>query len=63
MIKPNLHYKKIYQKQLRENILTLRLDFTEMSRLFRLCDLTRRNKSDIVREAIWDVIKKYPEVI
>ena len=63
MIKPNQHYKKIYQKQLRDGILTLRLDSTEKERLFRLCDLTRRNKSDIVREAIWDVIKKYPEII
>ena len=63
MIQPNQHYKKIYNKQLRDGILTLRLDSTERARLFRLCDLSRRNKSDIVREALWDLFKKYPEVI
>jgi len=63
MIKPNLHFKKLYQKQLRDGILTLRLDSVERERLFRLCNLTRRNKSDVVREALWDVFKKYPEVI
>lgn len=58
-----LHYKKLYSKQLRENILTVRMDQEEMSRLFRLSNISRRNKSDIVRDALFEYLRKFDGVI
>jgi hypothetical protein len=58
-----LHYKKFYAKQLRDGILTLRLDATEKDRLFRLSNITRRNKSDLVRDALFDYFKKFDGII
>jgi hypothetical protein len=40
----------------------LRIDTIEKNRLDRLCALTRRQKSDIVREGLFELYKlKYPE--
>jgi predicted DNA-binding protein len=58
-----LRYKKLYAKQLRDGILTLRLDQTEKDRLFRLADITRRNKSDLVRDALFEYFKKFDDII
>ena len=58
-----LHYKKLYSKQLRENILTVRMDQEEMSRLFRLSNISRRNKSDIVRDALFEYLRKFDGII
>jgi predicted DNA-binding protein len=58
-----LHYKKLYSKQLRENILTVRMDQEEMNRLFRLSNISRRNKSDIVRDALFEYLRKFDGVI
>ena len=58
-----LHYKKLYSKQLRENILTVRMDQEEMSRLFRLSNISRRNKSDIVRDALFEYLRKFDGLI
>ena len=58
-----LHYKKLYSKQLRENILTVRMDQEEMNRLFRLSNISRRNKSDIVRDALFEYLRKFEGVI
>lgn len=58
-----LRYKKVYAKQLRDGILTLRLDQTEKDRLFRLADITRRNKSDLVRDALFEYFKKFNDII
>jgi predicted DNA-binding protein len=58
-----LHFKKLYSKQLRENILTVRMDQEEMSRLFRLSNISRRNKSDIVRDALFEYLRKFDGVI
>ncbi len=58
-----LHFKKFYAKQLRDGILTLRLDATEKDRLFRLSNITRRNKSDLVRDALFDYFKKFDGII
>lgn len=58
-----IRYKKFYAKQIRDGILTLRMDTTERDRLFKLTNVTRRNKSDLVREALWDLFKKYPEIL
>lgn len=58
-----LYYKKLYAKQLRDGILTLRLDQTEKDRLFRLANITRRNKSDLVRDALFEYFKKFDDII
>ena len=58
-----LRYKKFYAKQLRDGILTLRLDATERARLYQLSDITRRNKSDLVRDALFDYFKKFDGII
>lgn len=42
----------------------LRIDNVEKQRLERLCRLTRRPKSDIVREGLFELYKsKYPECL
>jgi hypothetical protein len=58
-----LHFKKFYAKQLRDGILTLRLDATEKDRLYRLSNITRRNKSDLVRDALFDYFQKFDGII
>ena len=46
-----------YQKKLiKDGILTIRLDEETQKRLFRIVMITRRSKSDLVREAIFDLI-------
>jgi len=42
----------------------LRIDSVEKNRLEKLCDMTRRQKSDIVRESLFELYKlKYPECL
>ena len=42
----------------------LRIDSVEKNRLERLCDMTRRQKSDIVRESLFELYTlKYPECL
>jgi hypothetical protein len=42
----------------------LRIDSIEKNRLEKLCDMTRRQKSDIVRESLFELYKlKYPECL
>jgi len=42
----------------------LRIDSIEKERLDKLCRLTRRPKSDIVREGLFELYKsKYPECL
>ena len=42
----------------------LRIDKIEKTRLDKLCTLTRRQKSDIVRESLFELYKlKYPECL
>ena len=58
-----LRHKKFYAKQLRDGILTLRMDSTERARLYRLSEITRRNKSDLVRDALFDYFQKFDGII
>lgn len=58
-----LNFKKFYAKQLRTGILTLRLDQTEQDRLFKLSNISRRNKSDLVRDALFEYFKKFDGII
>jgi len=42
----------------------LRIDTIEKTRLEKLCTMTRRQKSDIVRESLFELYKlKYPECL
>jgi predicted DNA-binding protein len=42
----------------------LRIDNVEKNRLEKLCTMTRRQKSDIVRESLFELYKlKYPECL
>jgi hypothetical protein len=42
----------------------LRMDSIEKNRLEKLCELTRRHKSDLVREGMFELYKsKYPECL
>ena len=42
----------------------LRIDSVEKNRLEKLCDMTRRQKSDIVRESLFELYKlKYLECL
>jgi hypothetical protein len=42
----------------------LRIDTIEKSRLEKLCSITRRQKSDLVRESLFELLKqKYPECL
>ena len=42
----------------------LRIDNVEKNRLEKLCNMTRRQKSDIVRESLFELYKlKYPECL
>jgi len=42
----------------------LRIDAVEKERLEKLCTITRRQKSDIVRESLFELYKlKYPECL
>ena len=58
-----LRFKKYYAKQVRDGILTIRLDNYEKDRLFRLSNVTRRNKSDLVRDALFEYFKKFDDII
>jgi predicted DNA-binding protein len=42
----------------------LRIDTIEKNRLEKLCSMTRRQKSDIVRESLFELYKlQYPECL
>jgi hypothetical protein len=59
-----LRFKKFYAKQLKDSIITIRVDDLTSIRLFKISNLTSKSKSQIIREALWELYAtKYPEVI
>lgn len=59
-----LRFKKYYVKQLKDGILTMRVDDLTSDRLFKICNITSKSKSQVIREALWELFStKYPEVI
>ena len=59
-----LRFKKFYAKQLKDSIITIRVDNLTSTRLFKISNLTSKSKSQIIREALWELYStKYPEVI
>lgn len=53
---PHLIIRNYQKKLIKDGVLTLRMDDITTSRLKRIVQLTRRSKSDLVREAIFDLI-------
>jgi hypothetical protein len=48
----------------KNEFIRLRIDTVEKNRLEKLCSITRRQKSDIVRESLFELYKlKYPECL
>jgi hypothetical protein len=48
----------------KNEFIRLRIDTVEKDRLEKLCTITRRQKSDIVRESLFELYKlKYPECL
>ena len=48
----------------KNEFLRLRIDKVEKSRLDKICTITRRQKSDIIRESLFDFFKtKFPECL
>jgi predicted DNA-binding protein len=48
----------------KNDFVRLRIDSVEKQRLEKLCRLTRRPKSDLVREGLFELYKsKYPECL
>lgn len=59
-----LRFKQFYSKQLKDGILTMRVDDLTSERLFKICNITSKSKSQVIREALWELFtSKYPEVI
>lgn len=56
--------REFTKDQIKRGVITLRLDEETQKRLSKIINLTRRSKSDIVREAIFDLIwEKYRDII
>ncbi len=51
-------------KNLKSEFVRLRMDILEKCRLEKVSQLTRRQKSDLIREALFELYKvKYPEFL
>ncbi len=59
----------IIKERMRKNttkseFIRLRIDKIEKNRLEKLCTITRRQKSDLIRESLFELYKKkYPECL
>lgn len=56
MAATHLEIKQYFQKQLKDGVLTLRLDQQTRDRLFKICNATSRSKSDVIRDALWKLM-------
>lgn len=55
---------KTQKKHLKSEFIRLRIDPVEKKRLELLCSITRRQKSDLIRESLFELFKKkYPECL
>jgi len=55
---------KTRKKELKEEFVRVRIDSVEKDRLNKLVTMSRRKKSDIVREGLFELYKiKYPECL
>jgi predicted DNA-binding protein len=59
-----LRFKKYYAKQLKSEVVTMRIDNLTSQRLLKISNITSKSKSQIIREALWELYStKYPQVI
>lgn len=54
-----IHYNKKYKKQLKGNTVVVRVDSLELSRLKELEAKSRRTRSDLIRQSLYDLFEKY----
>lgn len=55
---------KIRREKLKSEYVRLRIDQIEKERLDKICSMTRRLKSDVIRESLFELYKlKYPECL
>lgn len=54
-----LHYNKKYKKQLKATMIVVRVDSLELSRLKELETKSRRTRSDLIRQSLYDLFEKY----
>lgn len=56
--------EKVKVSNRKNEFIRLRIDREEKRRLDKICSITRRQKSDIIRESLYDFFKsKYPECL
>lgn len=56
--------QKIRPLDKKNEFVRLRIDKVEKSRLEKICSITRRQKSDIIRESLFELFKtKFPECL
>jgi hypothetical protein len=63
MKKANIHYKELYGKKLRSGLITFKVDSVEKARIDRIVLITRRNKSDLIRDALFEYFQKFEGII
>lgn len=63
MSNSRLRFKQYYAKQLKAEIITLRVDDQTLKMLKLICNKNSKTKSGLIREALWDLFSsKYPDV-
>lgn len=59
MSRLQIHYRKKFQKQLKSETVVVRVDEKELAKLRLLEEKTRRTRSDLIRQSIFDLFIKY----
>lgn len=54
-----LHFNKKYKKHLKSTTVVVRVDSQELSRLKELEAISRRTRSDLIRQSLYDLFEKY----
>jgi hypothetical protein len=57
------HYRELYGKKLRSGLVTFKVDSVEKSRIEKIVLITRRNKSDLIRDALFEYFQKFEGII
>lgn len=57
------HYKELYGKKLRNGLISCKFDLVEMARINKAVLITRRTKSDIIRDALFEYFQKFEGII
>lgn len=54
-----LHYQRKYKKQLKSSMIVVRVDESELSRIKELEKQTKRSRSDLIRQSLYDLFTTY----